>query len=469
MSELENVSISDLILINAVSNESFIRECVPFIRADYFEDAADQEIFRVVQSYFNKTSNPIGKNIALIELNESKLNGDSLKEAKEKLGSLFQYKPEQDLQWLKEQAEQWCRDRAVYMAIVKSISIYDGTEKKIAPHAIPELLSEALGVSFNTNVGEDWQDDAEARYERYISPQNKIPFDIELLNDITLGGVKRKTLNMILAGVHVGKTFTLVHLAAAYVRLGYNVFYASFEMDEDDILMRVDANMLKTSTHLISSLGKETFLNKINKLKEKSYGKLKVIQYPTSSAHCGHVEMSLNELRLKKKWVPDVVMFDYLGCVASYRMVLGQNSNPYLKSVAEEIRALSKKMEFAAWSAHQLNRTGMNSSDVELTDIAESIGITGVADLIWAGTRNEEMDALGQIHFKQLKNRYRPLGFKPKFILGSNFDCQTLMGLSENYQNSITEEMTCVDINTGEIQKRFEANLRRRKLKLDME
>lgn len=460
---MKTVQVPDLILINSVTNDEFTRECIPFIRTEFFEDITDQEIFRVISEYFNKTSNLINKNILSIELNESSvLHGENLEKAKEKATSLFSYKPEEDNNWLRNQAEKWCQDRAVYLAIVKAISIYDGTEKKIAPHAIPELLSNALSVSFRTHIGDDWDEDAEARYERYSSPENKISFDLDTLNDITFGGVKRKTLNIILGGVHVGKTFSLVHLAAGYVRLGYNVFYASMEMDEDDIMIRVDANMLKTPIHSIKELGKEVFLKKINRLKSKSYGKLKVLQFPTSVAHSGHIEAALNELKLKKKWVPDVVMVDYLGVVASSRVLMGGNSHFYLKSVAEELRAMGIKNDYAVWSAMQVTRAGMSSTDLEMTDTAESIGITAVADFILGATRTDELDAQGQIAYKQLKNRYRSMSYRPKFLLGSNFDCQMLLDL-QNSQQILTQDGAVVDVDTGEIQKRFESSIRRRR------
>lgn len=354
---MEHVQIPDLILINSVNNEVFTRECVPFIKPEYFEEQCDQEIFRVVAEYFHKTSKLINRNILAIELNESQvLNGDQLTQTKEKAKSLFDYNPEEDNTWLRDQSEQWCQNRAVYLSIIKAISIYDGTEKKISPHAIPGLLSDALGVSFRTHIGDDWNEDAEARFERYSNQETKIEFDLDTLNDITFGGIKRKTLNMILGGVHVGKTFSLVHLAAGYVRLGYNVFYASLEMDEDDIMIRVDANMLKTPIYSIKELGKEVFVDKIHNLKSKSYGTLKVLQFPTSITHSGHIEATLNELKLKKNWTPDVVMVDYLGIVASSRVLAGGNSHFYLKSVAEELRAMAIKNDYAIWSAMQLNR-----------------------------------------------------------------------------------------------------------------
>lgn len=303
--------------------------------------------------------------------------------------------------------------------------------------------------------GSDWIDDAEARYERYECPENKIAFDLETLNDITLGGVTKKTLSIILAGVHVGKTMSMVHFAAGYARLGYNVLYLSMEMGEDAIMQRVDANMLKIAMHKIKELGKEKFMNRLYQLKQKSYGKIKVIQYPTSLAHTGHFRMALDELKLKMHWSPDVVMVDYVGIVASSRVKIGTlNSHFYLKSVAEELRAMAIEMDIAVWSAMQLTRTGMGSSDVEMTDIAESIGIPGVCDFMLAASRNEEMDAIGQIGFKQLKNRFRNMSYKPRFILGSDFEQQLLFDVAESEQ-TLSEPVAHVDSKT--VQEKFES------------
>lgn len=284
--------------------------------------------------------------------------------------------------------------------------------------------------------GQDWFDDAEERFERYISPQNKIPFDIETLNEITRNGVSRKTLNLILAGIHVGKTMTMVHLASGYARLGFNVLYISLEMSEDDILQRVDANILKVPIQSIIELGKDKFVTKIKKMTLKGYGKVKVIQFPTGSAHSGHFKHILDELYLKKNWKPDVLVVDYIGCVASSRLSQSQtNSHFYLKSVAEELRALAIEYDLACWSGMQVTRSGMSSTDIDLTDIAESIGIPAVCDLTLAATRTEELDNLGQIAIKQLKNRYHNMTLRQKFVLGVDLSRQTIYDVSNSQQN----------------------------------
>lgn len=291
--------------------------------------------------------------------------------------NIYALEPLSDEKWLLESSEKWCQNREMYLTIVKAIAIYDGTEKKILPNAIPDLMRDALAVSFKTEIGVDWLDDAENRFDRYEVPENKIPFDLETLNDITLGGVTRKTLSIILAGVHVGKTLTLVHLAAGYARLGYNVLYISMEMDENEIMHRIDANMIKTPMHLIRGMGKAKFMKRIDHIKSKGYGRIKVEQFPTSMGHSGHFQNLLNELSIKMNWKPDVVMVDYIGIVASSRIKVGStNSHFYLKSVAEELRALAIEYDIAVWSAMQLTRSGMGSNDVEMTDIAECCSLT---------------------------------------------------------------------------------------------
>lgn len=351
----------------------------------------------------------------------------------------------------------------MYLSIVKAISIYDGSEKTILSSSIPDMMKNALAVSFKTDIGTDWIEDAGKRFDSYEILENKIPFDVETLNDVTLGGVSRKTLSMILAGVHVGKTLSLVHLSAGYARLGYNVLYISMEMGANEIMHRIDANMLKTPMHLIREMGKEIFIGRIETIKSKGYGRIKAIQFPTSMAHVGHFKNLLNELNIKNNWKPDVVMVDYIGIVASSRIKVGStNSHFYLKSVAEELRAMAIEYDIAIWSAMQLTRSGMGSSDVEMTDVAESIGIPGVVDLLFAAMRNEETDAIGQIIFKQLKNRFRQIQYRPKFVLGCEFEQQLFYDLSQN-ERDLPSPTPAVLIDSSQIQAKFERNLRKNK------
>lgn len=459
---MENITIPSLIIQNLVTNFDFTRQSIAYIQADYFESKVDQSLFNCVSEYFRERGVLPNKNILLVEIEEDRgLNESDLAEAREKIYSVCQSEPESDTSWLLKQAETWCQERAMYLSIIKAISIYDGSNKELNPHAIPEMMKEALAVSFKTHIGSDWADDAEERFDHYSTKENKIAFDLETLNDITLGGVTKKTLSLILAGVHVGKTLMLCHLAAGYARLGYNVLYFSMEMGEDEIMQRVDANMLKVPMHKIEELGKQSFMKRVHYLRAKNYGKIKVVQFPTSLAHCGHFRSVISELKIKLGFHPDVVMVDYVGIVASNRLKIGStNSHFYLKSVAEELRAMSIELDFAVWSAMQLTRSGMTTNDVEMTDIAESIGIPGVCDFMLAATRTEEMDALGQLSFKQLKNRFRKMQYRPRFVLGCEFDQQLLFDVSDSEQDLAvsTPAVNIPDLKMGGFRARLDRN-----------
>lgn len=279
-----------------------------------------------------------------------------------------------DPKWLVKQAEEFCQSKAIYLAIMKSIAIYDGSEKDLTPHAIPDMVKNAISISFDSHIGKDYYDDAEARYDYYTQPENKVPFDLEILNKITNGGCLKKTLNVIAAGVNCGKTLTMCHLAAAYMKMGHNVLYISMEMSEDEILKRVDANLLRVNINKISELGRDAFLSRVHKIREKTHGKIKVKEFPTGAATCAHFSHLLNELKLKQGFEPTIIFIDYIGITGSSRMKMGvQSSYFYLKAVAEEMRALAVETETVVWTALQLNRQGITSSDVEITDVAECI------------------------------------------------------------------------------------------------
>lgn len=460
---MDDISLEDVVLQNLITNDTFLRKAIPYIKEEYFADHINRCIFRALNAYFQKNNQVPNQAILAIETKEDdKISHKEIDGVLKTIGNIYQSEMVSDTEWLSQSAEKWCQDREMYLSIVKAIAIYDGTDKTLLPSAIPDMMKNALSVSFNTNIGFDWQDDSEDRYDRYELPQNKIPFDLETLNDITLGGITRKTLSLILAGVHVGKTLSLVHLTAGYARLGYQVLYISMEMDENEILHRIDANMIKTPMHLIREMGKQKFMKRMDHIKSKGYGRIKVIQFPTSAAHVGHFKNVINEFNMKMNWMPDVVMVDYIGCVASNRIKVGStNSHFYLKSVAEEIRAMAIEYNIACWSAMQLTRSGMGSNDVEMTDIAESIGIPGVCDLMLAGMRNEETDSIGQIIFKQLKNRFRKMQYKPKFVLGCDFDQQLFYDLSQSEQNLI-EDTAVSQIDSAKIQEKFQASKRRK-------
>lgn len=436
----QDITAEKTILQNLVLNEEFTRKTITYIKSEYFTEKTEKAVFELIEKYFQKSSQLPTATIIYLSLNEvSYLNEAERLKTKALIEDVFSGEPLKDLDWLTEQTEEWCRERALYNAIETAISIYDKSNKELTCHVIPELMKNALAVSFNTSIGQDWIDDAEERYNSYISSETKIPFDLDILNKITNGGVTRKTFCLILAGIHIGKTMAMTHLAAAYIKQGYDVLYFSMEMGETEILQRVDANLLNIPMSQLAYFGKEKFLSKIEKLKEKSYGKLKVIQYPTSMAHVGHFKNALSELRSKLNWKPTVIFVDYIGIVASSRIKPGAtNSYFYLKSVSEELRALAIEQDVVVWSAMQLTRTGMQSTDVDMTDVGESISIPAIADLSFALIRTEEMDQLNQLVCKQLKNRFRNMGFKPKFILGCDFETQTYYDVTDSLENDIS-------------------------------
>lgn len=401
-----SISLEKIILQNLIINEPFARQAIPHLKKDYFEDQANSHIFQVVNDYFNKSNQLPHKNIILIELKENeKINSKNLNQIYETVSEIFSNEPLSDVKWLLDQAEEWCRSKAMYLSIIKAISIYDGSDKVLLPSSIPEMMKDALSVSFNTNIGSDWLDDSENRYDSYQQPLNKIPFDLETLNDITLGGITRKTLSLILAGVHVGKTLSLVHLAAGYARLGYHVLYISMEMDENEILHRIDANMIKTPMHLIREMGKERFMKRIDLIKSKGYGKIKVIQFPTSAAHVGHFKNTINEMNMKMNWTPDVVMVDYIGCVASNRIKVGStNSHFYLKSVAEEIRAMAIEYNVACWSAMQITRCISKTCTVYEKD--KGLILSGDVEIGDSLQSNEGFNKVNKIH-NQISDVYK--------------------------------------------------------------
>lgn len=460
---MDDISLEDVVLQNLITNDEFLRKAIPYIKEEYFADHINRCIFRALNTYFQKNNQIPNQAILAIETKEDdKITHKEVDSVLKTIGNIYQSEMVSDNEWLSKSAEKWCQDREMYLSIVKAIAIYDGTDKSLMPSAIPDMMKSALAVSFTTSIGYDWLDDSEDRYDRYEMPLNKIPFDLETLNDITLGGITRKTLSLILAGVHVGKTLSLVHLAAGYARLGYQVLYLSMEMDENEILHRIDANMIKTPMHLIRELGKSKFMKRMDHIKSKGYGKIKVLQFPTSAAHVGHFKNTINEFNIKMNWMPDVVMVDYIGCVASSRIKVGStNSHFYLKSVAEELRAMAIEYNVACWSAMQLTRSGMGSNDVEMTDIAESIGIPGVCDLMLAGMRNEETDSIGQIIFKQLKNRFRKMQYRPKFVLGCDFDQQLFYDLSQSEQNLVADT-AAIEVDSAKIQEKFQAHKRKK-------
>ena len=420
-----------LILRNLLFNEEYLRKVVPFIKADYFEDPHQKIVFEEVLNFVQEYNEPATKEVLCIEAEKRQdINDTSFKEVT-KLISYLEDAPT-DFDWLLDTTEKWCRDRAIYLALMESIALADGKDEKKDRDAIPSILSDALAVSFDTHVGHDYLLDYEARYESYHRKEDKIGFDLEYFNKITKGGLPNKTLNIALAGTGVGKSLFMCHVASSALLDGKNVLYITLEMAEEKIAERIDANLLNVNIQEITDLPKVMFENKVTNLAQKTQGTLIIKEYPTASAHAGHFRALLNELALKKSFRPDIIFIDYLNICASsrYRGNSTVNSYSYIKAIAEELRGLAVEANVPIVSATQTTRSGYGSSDVDLTDTSESFGLPATADLMFALISTEELEELGQILVKQLKNRYNDLNMYKRFVVGIDrakmrlYDCE---------------------------------------------
>lgn len=431
MSEMTNEL---LVLSSLVQNESYARKVIPFLKDEYFHDPIEKRLIQLIAEYYNKYHQaPKRTDLSVSVQNDDKLNEQQTNDARSLVGTLFTAEQAGNEEWLLSTTEEFCKSKAVYNAIHRSIAVYQGEDKHLSTNAIPDLLKEAIAVTFDNRIGMDFYDDAEVRFDFYSLPENKIPFHLTILNDVTNGGVTRKTLNIISAGTNVGKSLTMIDMAAGYVRNGYNVLYVSMEMREEAILQRFDANMLRVAVNDVASLGKERFLNRIEILRQKSYGKFKVKEFPPGAASSTHIRHVMDELVLKQGFVPDIVIVDYIQITASSRMKPGSvNSYFYYKSVAEELRAQAVETDTVFWTATQFNRGGMDASDANMSDISESAAIAFTCDGMWGVFRTEELDAVGQLLWKQLKSRYANKSTRTKFVTGVDIDKQTLFDVDQH-------------------------------------
>jgi len=442
-----------LILRNLLFNEEYLRKVIPFIKADYFEDVNQKIVFEEVLKFVTEYNQPATKEVLCIEVEKrSDINDTSFTEIT-KLISYLEEVPT-DFEWLVDTTEKWCRDRAIYLALMESIALADGKDQEKDRDAIPSILSDALAVTFDAHVGHDYLLDYEARYETYHRKEDKIEFDLEFFNKITKGGLPNKTLNIALAGTGVGKSLFMCHVAASALLNGKNVLYITLEMAEEKIAERIDANLLNVAIQEITELPKLMFENKVTNLAEKTQGTLIIKEYPTASAHSGHFKALLNELALKKSFRPDIIFIDYLNICASsrYRGNSTVNSYSYIKAIAEELRGLAVEASVPIVSATQTTRSGYGSSDVELTDTSESFGLPATADLMFALIKTDELEELGQIMVKQLKNRYNDPTVNKRFVVGIDrakmrlYDCEQSAqediidnGREEEYNNEETK------------------------------
>ena len=408
-----------LILTNLLCNEQYVRKVTPFLKSEYFTEFNYRIIFDELHAYINKYNSLADKNILYIELEKrTDLTDDGFQQVKGIIESIIC--EEQELPWLLDTTEKWCQERAIYLALMESIKIADGQDDKKDKGSIPHVLTEALGVSFDTHIGHDYISDSEERYETYHKEEQKIPFDLDLFNKITKGGLPNKTLNVALAGTGVGKSLFMCHVASSVLLQGKNVLYITLEMAEEKIAERIDANLLNVAIQDLKQLPKVMFDNKINNLQQKTQGKVIIKEYPTAGAHTGHFRALINDLKLKKNFTPDIIFVDYLNICASSRYRSGTNINSYtlVKSIAEELRGLAVEFNLPIVSATQTTRAGFGSSDPDLTDTSESFGLPATADLMFALISTEELEGLNQIMVKQLKNRYNDPTVYKKFCVG---------------------------------------------------
>lgn len=411
--------IEQAILSNLIHNEEYCRKVVPHLKKEYFQDRKEATIASLLISFFEKYNKPATPEVLAIEIGNVKgFTDKEIPEMQEMAKGLTHSEPNQD--WLIEQSEKFCKDKAVYNAILKSIQIIDGRDKVHQQDAIPTILSDALGVCFDNHVGHDYIQDANDRFDFYHRVEEKISFDLEMFNKITKGGLSKKTLNIALAGTGVGKSLFMCHVAAGVLMQGKNVLYITMEMAEERIAERIDANLLNLTMDELKVVDKDIFDTRIEKISKKTQGTLIVKEYPTASAHAGHFRALLEELKLKKEFAPDIVMIDYLNICASQRLKMGANVNSYtyVKTIAEELRGLAVEYNVPIVSATQTTRSGFTNSDPGLEDTSESFGLPATADFMFALVSNEELEQLNQIIVKQLKNRYNDPNYYKRFVIG---------------------------------------------------
>ena len=431
------------ILRNLIYNEEYIRKVLPFLKDEYFSDLIERTIFKELSSFVSRyNTTPTIEAIGLAVKERRNLSDAEVEKSESYLQEIALSKGEESkIQWLIEKSEAFCQERAIYNAVLGSISILDGKDKTNDKGSIPKILSDALSVSFDNSIGHDYLENSDERYDFYHRKEERIPFDLDMFNKITKGGLPIKTLNIALAGTGVGKSLFMCHCAAGNMSMGRNVLYITMEMAEERIAERIDANLLNVTLDDLLDLPKETYDRKVASLKSKVTGKLIIKEYPTASASSLHFRTLLNELNLKKSFVPDIIYIDYLNICTSSRIKQGSNINSYtyVKSIAEELRGLAVEFGVPIVSATQTTRSGYGSSDPGLEDTSESFGLPATADMMFALITSEELEGLGQIMVKQLKNRYTdPSQFK-RFVVGVDKPKMRLYDIDDSGQNGIVD------------------------------
>ena len=434
--------IETAILKNLLQNEDYTRKVLPFLKTEYFTDNADKTLYDKIQEFVVKYNSLPSKEALVIDLSDTRMNEEEFKDSMELLDDIEKDKEDYtDINWLLDTTEKFCQDKAIYNAVVESISILDTPKSSSGKGIIPEILSDALSVSFDPHVGHDYLDDSDDRFDFYHRVEERIPFDLEFFNKITKGGMPQKTLNICLAGTGVGKSLFMCHVASACLSQNQNVLYITLEMAEEKIAERIDANLLDMAVDDLHTLPKDLYDRKIENLRKTTKGKLIVKEYPTASANVNHFRALLNELNLKRSFVPDIVFVDYINICTSSRIRAGANVNSYtyIKSIAEELRGFAVENRIPVMSATQTTRSGYSNTDVGLEDTSESFGLPATADLMFAIISTEQMEELGQIMVKQLKNRYNDPTINRKFIVGVDRAKMRLFDVNQAAQDELVD------------------------------
>lgn len=432
--------IEQVILENLIYSEEYVRKVIPFLKAQYFMNNEDQRVFTIIRDFVEKYNNPPNIQAVILSIKEDKtLNEEGERRCLELLNSLTEDRP--DKKWLIDETEKFCKDKALYLGVMDSIQILDGKNQEQGRDALPQILSDALAVGFDTNIGHDFIEDADKRYDFYHRLEEKVEFDLDMFNRITEGGLSNKTLNILLAGTGVGKSLFMCHMASSCIAKGKNVLYITLEMAEERIAERIDANLMNLPIMELKDLSKAMYDNRIDKINKKIEGRLIIKEYPTASAHTGHFKALINELKLKRNFFPDIIFIDYLNICTSQRFRPGSQANTYviIKSIAEELRGLAVEQNVPILSATQTTRAGYSSSDIDLTDTSESFGLPATADLMFALISTEELEQMGQFMVKQLKNRYADPTKNKRFMIGVDRAKMKLFDLDPAAQKSLTD------------------------------
>jgi len=437
------MNLEQTILRNLVYNEEYLRKVIPFLKSEYFSASVENIIFNEIESFTTTYNSPPTIEALDLAIKEKKnISVDEIQKCEDYLKEIVHNKEtETKIQWLIDKTEGFCQEKAIYNAVLGSIHILDGKDKTHDKGAIPQILSDALAISFDSSVGHDYLENSDDRYEFYHRVEERIPFDLEYLNKITKGGLKKKTLNIVLAGTGVGKSLFMCHVAAGCMTLGKNVLYITMEMAEEEIAARIDSNLLNIKTDDLMELSKDSYDKRVNRIREKTTGKLIIKEYPTASASAIHFRTLLNELNLKKNFIPDIIFIDYLNICCSARIKAGAsvNSYTYVKAIAEELRGLAVEFGVPVVSATQTTRSGFTSSDPGLEDTSESFGLPATADLMFALITSDELEQLNQLMVKQLKNRYSDPTTHKRFVIGVDRSKMKLYDVEQAAQNDIID------------------------------